>query len=148
MCTPPAAPPSAGAYPGSDAFNAGWYGAHPDAWHPAGWTAGQAWGAATWPAVGAWYGWGAATQPTYYDYGNNVSYQGNQVYYGNQPVATADQYYQQAATLAQSQPLPDPKSGDWMPLGVFGLVQGIRDGPALRDAVGREQIGRSRGQLQ
>ena len=117
------------AYPSSDAFNAGWYGAHPDAWHPANWTAGQAWGAATWPAVGAWYGWGAATQPTYYDYGNNVSYQGNQVYYGNQPVATADQYYQQAATLARSQPLPDPKSGDWIPLGVFGLVRGSETDP-------------------
>ena len=101
----------------------------PAAWNPTGWTAGRAWGAATWPAVGAWYGWGGSVQPIYYDYGNNISYQGDQVYYGDQPVATADQYYQQAATLAQSQPAPDPNTGEWMPLGVFGLVKGAESDP-------------------
>ena len=75
------------------------------------------------------YGWGAATQPVYYDYGNNITYQNNQVYYGDQPIATADQYYQQATTLAQSQPAPDPKTGEWMPLGVFGLVRGTDSEP-------------------
>jgi hypothetical protein len=110
-------------------FNQGWYAAHPAAWNPAGWTAGRAWGAATWPAVGTWYGFGAGTQPVYYDYGNNITYQGDQVYYGNQPAATADQYYQQASTLAQSQPAPDANAGEWMPLGVFGLVKGDQTDP-------------------
>ena len=116
-------------YSGSGTFGQGWYTAHPGAWHPTGWTAGRAWGVATWPSVGAWYGYGGAVQPVYYDYGNNISYQGNQVYYGDQPVATADQYYQQASTLAQSQPAPDPKTGEWMPLGVFGLVRGAESDP-------------------
>ncbi len=53
-------------------------------------------------------GLGRSVQPVAYNYGTNVTYQDNQVYYGNQPVATADEYYQQAATLAQSAPAPTP----------------------------------------
>ncbi len=105
-------------------FGAGWYGAHPGAWAAAGWAAGAAWNAAAWPAVGAWCGWGASVQPFDYEYGNNITYQGDEVYYGAQPAATADEYYQQASTLAESAPAADPKSADWMPLGVFSLVQG------------------------
>lgn len=115
-----------------DQFNANWYGGHPGAWTAAGWAAGSAWRAATWPALGTWYGWGGSTQPVYYDYGTNITYQGDQVYYGTQPVATSDQYYQQAQTLADSGAPPagapptttQPQGSDWMPLGVFSLVQG------------------------
>ena len=99
------------------------------AWAPTGWTAGQAWSAATWPAVGASFGWGGGVQPVYYDYGNNITYQGDQVYYGGQPVATADQYYQQASTLGRERSSPDPNSGEWMPLGVFALVQKDQSDP-------------------
>ncbi|HEV2971797.1 MAG TPA: protocadherin, partial [Pirellulales bacterium] len=106
------------------AFGHGWYGDHSGAWAAAGWGAGAAWRAATWPAIGAWCGWGSDVAPVVYDYGNNVTYQGDQVYYGTQPVATADQYYQQASDIAQSAPAPDPQSADWLPLGVFALVQG------------------------
>ena len=62
--------------------------------------------------------------PVVYDYGDNVTYQGDLVYYGGQPVATADQYYQQAADIAQAPPAAGAGSNDWMPLGVFSLVQG------------------------
>ena len=73
---------------------------------------------------GAWCGWGSAA-PIVYDYGNNVTYQGDQVYYGDQPVATADQYYQQASDIAKAPAAaPDPQSDDWLPLGVFSLIQG------------------------
>jgi hypothetical protein len=116
-------------YNGAGMFGQGWYAAHPGAWNPAGWAAGRAWGVAAWPAVGAWYGWGSSVQPAYYDYGNNITYQGDQVYYGDQPAATADQYYQQASTLAQSQSAPDPNTGEWLPLGVFGLVKGTESDP-------------------
>ena len=68
-------------------------------------------------------GWAAGTQPIAYNYGNNVTYQNNQVYYGEQPVASAEQYYDQASTLAESAPATDAAAGDWMPLGVFALVQ-------------------------
>ena len=100
----------------------------PGAWTPTGWTAGQAWSPATWPAVGA-FGWGGSVQPVAYDYGTNVTYQGDQVYYGGQPVATADQYYQQACDARQSAPPPDPNSGEWLPLGVFALVQRDQSDP-------------------
>ena len=85
--------------------------------------ASTAWHAAAWPAVGLWCGWGDVA-PVVYDYGNNVTYVDNEVYYGDQPTYTADQYYQQASTIAQSVPAPDPANTDWMPLGVFSLVQG------------------------
>ena len=110
-------------YGGSDMYGRSWYTAHPGAWAPSGWKAGEAWGTATWPAVGTTLGWGTAVQPFAYNFGTNVTYQGDQVYYGSQPVATADQYYQQASALAQSAAAPDPQSGDWTPLGVFALVQ-------------------------
>ncbi len=106
-----------------DAFGHGWWNGHPGAWNPHGWGPWHAWAPATWFALGAWCGWGAGLQPVYYDYGDNITYVGDQVYYGDSPVCTADQYYQQAATLAQAAPAPDPNA-DWMPLGVFSLVQG------------------------
>ena len=70
----------------------------------AGWTGGQAWSPATWPAVGASLGWGGSVQPMPYDYGTNVTYQGDEVYDGSQPVATADQYYQQARPWLRAAP--------------------------------------------
>lgn len=106
------------------AFRAGWYGDHPGAWAAAGWAAGRAWDVATWPAVGTWCDWGAAVQPYSYDYGNDITYQGDEVYYGDQPAATAADYYQQAATLAEAAPAAEPKGDEWLPLGVFSLVQG------------------------
>lgn len=106
-----------------DWYNHNWWNNHPGAWFAAGWGLGTAWSWATWPAIGSWYGWGNV-QPIYYDYGNNISYQDDQVYYGDQPVASADQYYQQAADLATSNPPDKGKDDEWKPLGVFGLVQG------------------------
>jgi hypothetical protein len=110
-------------YNGYGMYGEGWHAANPGAWAAAGWKPGYAWTPATWPAVGACCGWAAGVQPVVYNYGGNVTYQDDQVYYGSQPVATAEQYYQQASTLAASAPVPDPKAADWLPLGVFGLVQ-------------------------
>jgi hypothetical protein len=98
-----------------------WHAANPGAWAPAGWTAGRAWGTAAWPAVGTTLGWGSIP-PVAYNYGTNVTYQDDQVFYGDQPVATAGEYYQQASSLAASVPAA-ADSGDWLPLGVFALVQ-------------------------
>jgi hypothetical protein len=106
------------------AFGRDWGVQHPGAWFAAGWGASTAWHACTWPAFVGWCGWPATVAPVYYEYGDNVTYQGDQVYYGNQPVATADQYYQQAADIAQTQPPADAGSNEWLPLGVFSLVQG------------------------
>ncbi len=79
------------------------------------------WGWAAWPAVTGWvdYGW---QQPVSYNYGDNVYYQGDQVYYGDQPVATATEYADQAAAIATNIPATKPDAKDWMPLGVFAMT--------------------------
>jgi hypothetical protein len=110
-------------------YGQGWYGANPGAWAPAGWATGTAWNAAAWPAVGAWYGWSGNVQPIPYNYGTNVTYQGDQVYIDSQPVATANEYYQQLSNLAQTAPASDKTSTDWLPLGVFALVKAQQDDP-------------------
>ncbi len=112
-------------------YGQGWYAANPGAWAPAAWAAGTAWNAAAWPAVGAWYGWSSDVQPIPYNYGSNVTYQDDQVYVDNQPVATADQYYQQVSQLAQSAPAADNQSTDWLSLGVFALVKAHQQDPNL-----------------
>lgn len=65
------------------------------------------------------YGW---QQPIYYNYGDNVYYDSGQVYYGDQAVASSEEYAQQAATIALDQPATAPAAEDWMPLGVFAVT--------------------------
>jgi hypothetical protein len=77
---------------------------------------------ATWAAVTGWVGYGWS-EPTYYNYGDNVYYQDNAVYYGDEQVATAEEYAQQAETIATSAPASDPAKAEWMPLGVFAMTQ-------------------------
>ena len=88
----------------------------------AAWRIARPYGWATWPAVTGWVGYGAA-QPTYYNYGDNVYYSGEQVYYGDQPTTTADQYAQQAQTIAAGGAGHDPAKEEWLPLGVFAVTQ-------------------------
>ena len=77
---------------------------------------------ATWAAVTGWVGYGWS-EPTTYSYGDNVYYQEGAVYYGDQQVATADEYAQQADAIVASAPETDPAKSEWMPLGVFALTQ-------------------------
>ena len=84
------------------------------------------WRAATWAAVAGWAAGGAADSaygdPIYYDYGENIYYEGDDVYVGGNKTATAEEYYQQASTLAEKAPEVTKQEGeDWMPLGVFAL---------------------------
>jgi len=76
---------------------------------------------ATWGSVGSWCGYSGEAMP--YSYGEDVYYSGDQVYSGDQPVATADEYAEQAATIANSAPSQTPDKSDWLPLGVFALTQ-------------------------
>jgi hypothetical protein len=104
-------------------YGARWYTAHPAAWYAAGWAAGAAYATTDWAALAAWLSYANAA-PTYYDYGNNVTYQDNQVYVNNEDVGTADQYTQQAAALAQAGTQAQaPPQQDWLPLGVFALCK-------------------------
>lgn len=104
-------------------FNRNWWRNHPGAWFAAGWAFGRCWAWTAWPVLYPWYGWGAVA-PIYYDYGTNIVYDNNEVYYGNEPVASADQYYDQAQQIAETDASTSGDQGEWKPLGVFGLVQG------------------------
>jgi hypothetical protein len=65
------------------------------------------------------WGW---SEPVYYSYGDNVYYQDDSVYYGNQPVASAEEYAQQAEAIATNVPDVQPAESDWMPLGVYAMT--------------------------
>ena len=133
-------------YANTSVLNHDWWNHNPNAWRY------PYWGRYDWPMAtpvgpmmcGFW-GMPIGTDLPEYDYGNNIYYDNNEVYYGSTPTATADEYYDQAQTLADSvpststlvseqQPLPametsestTPAAGaeDWKPLGVFSLVQG------------------------
>jgi hypothetical protein len=120
-------------YAGRGWFTTGWIGAHPWAWHPAAYSAAAwttaAWSTATAAAVGSWLGWSAA--PAYYDYGDNVTYQDGSVYYGDQFEATAGDYYQTASNLAASGARTAPDDTDWLPLGIFAVVEGGQQKPSM-----------------
>jgi hypothetical protein len=46
-----------------------------------------------------------------------------QVYSGDTPVATTEEYAQQAEEIATATPSAEPQKGDWLPLGVFAITQ-------------------------
>jgi hypothetical protein len=108
-----------------NAFTPGWNRRYPGAWAAGGWVAGSAWSAANWGGCASYIGYPADTSPIYYNYGDNVTYQDDNVYYGDQVFATQDEYAQQATQIAdtgrQDQPSQDEK---WQPLGVFAMIKG------------------------
>lgn len=108
-----------GAYTRWGAFSPGWYGRYPGAWWPGKWAlATTAWATAAWATAGGYCGY--AGEGAYYDYGENVTYEDGNVYYGDQPVASAEQYYEQASQIADSGQATENE--DWLPLGVFAVI--------------------------
>ena len=104
-------------------FRPGWYRQYPGAWFAAGWAANSVWRAATWNAYAGYVGYPAA--PIYYDYGTTVVYENNNVYVDGTQTATAEQYAQQATELADAgRDAKTTKEEEWLPLGVFAMVQG------------------------
>ena len=81
------------------------------------------WAFATAGAITSWWLNGINRQPVYYDYGTNIYYEGDQVYYQGTPVGTPEEYSQQAQTIAESAPEVDPNKVEWLPLGVFALTE-------------------------
>jgi uncharacterized protein (TIGR03000 family) len=108
----------------AQAFTSAWWRTQPQAWRPSGWKVSDAWVWATWPDLQAWLGIDAA--PIYFDYGNTIVYQGDEVKsdFDGPVLATAAQYYQQAADLAQSGRPTTDKEDSWKALGVYALVLG------------------------
>lgn len=104
-------------------FRPAWYTAHPGCWYAAGWAAGTAWQAATWPAIATYCA--IPSSPINYDYGNTIVYQNNNVYVNGQDAGSAADYAQQATTIADAgQKAQAPPTEEWKALGVFALVQG------------------------
>jgi hypothetical protein len=107
-------------------FQGGWWARYPGAWRAVAWTgvgAAALWGAATWSNCYAFCGYPA--QPVYYDYGSNVVYEGDTVYVNGDSGGTQTQYAEQAVALAATGKQAEAsKEEEWLPLGVFAMVQG------------------------
>ena len=79
------------------------------------------WRHASWAALGGWVAGSSWDSPAYYDYGEGIYYQDEQVYMDGKPVAAADEYYQQANNLAKSAPPAQESEAEWLPLGIFAI---------------------------
>ncbi|HEY9713763.1 MAG TPA: hypothetical protein V6C72_09850 [Chroococcales cyanobacterium] len=119
-------------------YDRDWWGAHPYGWRYPYWPNDWAYGYTGWPALAGFWGVSGVDEPGYYDYGTDITYQGDNVYYGSQPVESAEQYYGQAQQLAvAATPTPATKisaseAKGYKPLGVFSLAQpGQKDTTAL-----------------
>jgi len=103
-------------------YGRGWYAQYPGAWFAAGWAAGAVWQTCAWGTAATYCGY-SDVPPAYYDYGNNVTYEENNVYVNGENAGTTEEYYNQAAQLAATGAQAEaPADGDWMPLGVFALT--------------------------
>jgi hypothetical protein len=109
-----------------DRFRGSWWRRHPGAWRAARWaTAAAAYGTATWAACSRYCGYGSDAEPSYYDYGSNVVYGDDNVSVNGDAVATQEEYAQQAQTIADTgKEARATKEEEWLPLGVFAMVQG------------------------
>ena len=65
------------------------------------------------------WNWG---EPSQYLYGENIYYQDDTVYNGDNAVASSEEYAEQAQTIATGAPEPADDS-EWLPLGVFAMTQ-------------------------
>lgn len=132
------------AFHNDDLYNRGWWDAHPNAWrYPYYYDRDWGYGYVGWGGLAPFWGMSADTALPDYDYGSNITYQNDEVYYGSTPACTADQYYNQAQELAmQAPPLVAPSNtavvasgakpkdaDDWKPLGVYALTQGGQTTP-------------------
>ncbi|MDQ7782492.1 MAG: hypothetical protein RDU20_06425 [Desulfomonilaceae bacterium] len=81
------------------------------------------WRPATWAALGGWIAGSSWSSPAYYDYGEGIYYEDEQVYMSGKPVASADEYYQQANELATGAPPAQAQESEpeWLPLGIFAM---------------------------
>ncbi len=104
-------------------FHPRWYAAHPNAWRAAAWTAATFWAGAAWGSVASACGY--PEEPIIYDYGSDLVYENDQVYYQGEPLASAEEYAEQATQIAtRDLEAKIPEKEEWISLGVFAMVQG------------------------
>jgi hypothetical protein len=109
-------------------FTPEWYKTHRNAWIAAGIVA-SAWAAPAWFDASDWIG--CDPGPTSYDYGSTVIYEGGNVISNGQNMGSAEQYYDQAGSLAATGASDLGDKSQWMSLGVFGIVQGNQTDPTI-----------------
>lgn len=138
-------------YHNYNAFDRNWWNSHPNAWYYGRWNNDWAWGGVGWPELGGWWGMPVTDEPVDYDYGNNITYQNDTVYYGGKPTVPAATYYTEAQTLATSVPLTTTSThsstatSDWKPLGVFSLTQGGQTSTTIMFQLAVDKKGTIRG---
>jgi hypothetical protein len=105
-------------------FHGDWWRQHRSAWWVAGWdNPAVIYSTPSWTVYYSYCGY--AVEPLYYDYGSNVVYEGTYVYVNGDSAATEDEYAQQAATIADTgKQARATREEQWLPLGVFAMVQG------------------------
>jgi hypothetical protein len=102
-----------------NAFGPGYVNAYPNCWWPGKWAvATTAWATASYVVAGSYCG--CSSEAVSYNYGDNVTYEDGTVSQDGQPVATAEEYYDQAGQIADSG--QEATNEEWMPLGVFALI--------------------------
>jgi hypothetical protein len=108
-----------------NAFTRAWYNRYPGAWFAAGWATGAVWRAATWGGCASYVGYPEDVSPVYYNYGDNVTYQDGNVYYGDDVAYSEADYSQQASQIADTGRQANPPGDQqWQPLGVFAMTKG------------------------
>ncbi len=114
----------ANAYP---TLNPAMYAGYANAWQPTNLTSPSLYANPGYGAVAAAVGLGA--QPVPYDYGSNVVSQTNAVYVNGDPAGSPQDYADQASQIAAAGNAPPEPNDQWLPLGVFAMVQGEQDNP-------------------
>lgn len=100
-------------------FGPAYANSYPNCWWPGKWAvATTAWATAAYAVAGPYCG--CSESGTYYDYGDNVTYENGNVYYEGEPVATTEQYYEEAEQIAAAGEQTEDE--EWLPLGVFSLI--------------------------
>jgi len=125
----------------------GWYNDHFNAWWPGGWWGGFGWGMMAGLAWSDLVGWGGyRAVPVAYNYGTNVVYEDDGVYVQGSRVGSAEEYAQQAATLAgQGSSATVAADDQWRPLGVFAMARKEETSPGTFLSLAIDKAGLLRG---
>ena len=106
--------------------------------HYARWRVNRPYRWAAWGALTGWFAWGSVGGQ-YYDYGSggNCYSEDGTVYYEDEPIATEEEFAEQAIGFADvgAQTIDEAIAADadieWMPLGVFALVHESEGEPTM-----------------
>lgn len=136
-------------FPGrSGWFSSSWYRRYPRAWRPR-IRVGRVWLFVPYRSWITWLAWSPLNapppQPVYYNYGTTVVYQGDTVVKGTEKIASAEEYYQQAAAIAESGEESVTEEDEWQSFGVFALVHGDEESSTKMMELNANRSGKIRG---